>query len=1261
MLEITGEDISGLNDTDLRSLIGLLCEADLREQGIPTAGVTWGGHQNAKDGGIDVRVELNSTPVEDGFIPRSNTGFQVKKPDMPRAAILEEMKPNGELREVIKDLIRIKGVYIIVSSQGSTADLALVSRKGAMREALSGYQNHLDLMIDFYDRERIAGWVRQHPSLVLWVRKKMGKPLQGWQPFDNWARCPNGIEEKYIMDEHIRMQSSFNQGSDGFSVTEGINKVRNLMNKPASSVRLVGLSGVGKTRLLQALFDERIGENPLNKDLVYYTDISNSPIPDPRSFAEQVLALRKPAILAIDNCPPQLHSSLTKICSEPGSFVSLITVEYDVREDQPEETEVIRLEPSSTELIEKVILSRFDYISEVSARSIAEFSGGNARIAITLANTVKRGENLSAFKDEELFNRLFLQRNDPSNSLMKAAEVCSLVYSFNIHTSSDDEMELKLLSSLAEMSERELYRNVQELKQRDLVQQRSVWRAVLPHAIANKLAERALRNIPIDEICRVFEDGGSTRLLKAFSRRLGYLHDCEEASDIVKRWLMDEGMLGDISNLNDLGLSMFTNIAPINPESVLIAFEKIAVSNYSTQFFSRENPHYSEFTRVLRSIAYDKQFFERSTSLLCQFALSEKPDENYNSIRSLLKSLFQLYLSGTHASAEQRLNVIRKLIESDSEVENELGIALLETTLQTLGFSSFYEFEFGARPRDYGFSPLSTSEIQNWYRVFTEYTGSVSSSKSRIAMQARELLARSFSSLWIKIGMYNELEIVVERILEHGSWNDGWIAVKSMKKLNGNLMKSDIVTRVNKMEENLKPTTLADKALTFILGDKLNLVNLVENNGDDEYSEIDRITKQLGKEVGLSISTFKEVLPQLVRIRETWSTLHSFGQGLAEGSIYPEKTWIEFCNQLSYIDESERDYEVLKGFLFRIAKIDIQISEKILSEVVTNDILASVYPLLEVSVGIGPQGIERLKKSLEYSVAPIWTYKSIAYGQINDENLADLLKIICLKLNGVEVAIEILSMRLHGHSKEKALSDIIISLGQELISKYSYENGNNRNAMDYKLAVIIKACLTDASVEEIKKNFFRKMITLSANYNFSFSNNNEVLKALAVKFPLTILDTLIEELDHTNHVMKTTALTQSSVLSYIDDETIIKWTNVEKSIRIPKVVSMLNSYQKSKESGLLEWKSLPLRLIENSDAPAIVLNELRKRFYPMSWSGSLANTLETRLPLLCELKKHGDQRVVDWAMKEEKVLTETIILERERERNEERSRNERFE
>jgi hypothetical protein len=94
MFEITRDDIAALGEEDLRTLIGLLCEAELRRANLPVSAVTYGGSQTAKDGGLDVRVSLALGTAIGGFIPRAATGFQVKKPDMPASALCRPTRRN---------------------------------------------------------------------------------------------------------------------------------------------------------------------------------------------------------------------------------------------------------------------------------------------------------------------------------------------------------------------------------------------------------------------------------------------------------------------------------------------------------------------------------------------------------------------------------------------------------------------------------------------------------------------------------------------------------------------------------------------------------------------------------------------------------------------------------------------------------------------------------------------------------------------------------------------------------------------------------------------------------------------------------------------------------------------------------------------------------------------------------------------------------------------------------------------------------------
>jgi nicotinate-nucleotide pyrophosphorylase len=88
------------------------------------------------------------------------------------------------------------------------------------------------------------------------------------------------------------------------------------------------------------------------------------------------------AILIVDNCTPAIHRQLADIARSAGTTISVITIEYDIREDQPEGTDVFSLDTSSPELIEKLIEKRAPHISQIDRRTIAESSGGNARVAV---------------------------------------------------------------------------------------------------------------------------------------------------------------------------------------------------------------------------------------------------------------------------------------------------------------------------------------------------------------------------------------------------------------------------------------------------------------------------------------------------------------------------------------------------------------------------------------------------------------------------------------------------------------------------------------------------------------------------------------------------------------------------------------------------------------------------------------------------------------------------------------------------------------
>lgn len=1270
LLEITGDDIALLSDADLRSLIGQLCEADFRQAGLPTKGIIWGGHQDAPDEGMDVTVRGDVDPPPNSFVPRRSTGFQVKVPDMQPSRISNEMRPNGQLRGEIKSLINEHGAYIIANSKGATTEKALQNRIEAMRAAVTDEPNHQQLCLDFFDRGRIATWVRTHFSLILWVRNKIGRPLKGWQPYDNWAKAPGGVQEEFIIDDGVRLYLGSNVEHRD-SIVGGLQKIRMLLSQNGASVRLTGLSGVGKTRLVQALFDERVGNLALNQYLAHYTDISDDPIPEPTFYATQLIAEKAKAILIIDNCSPGLHRRLNTLCA--GSMVSLLTIEYDIRDDIPEETNVFRLEASSDRVIHKLLERRYPYISYINIQTITKFASGNARVAIALANTLKQDEGLSTLRDEELFNRLFHQRHHPNDDLRMTAEICSLVYSFNGEDTASVSSELKLLGTLATKSPQDIYRGVAELKNRGLVQARSVWRAVLPHAISNRLAKSALNSLPIQAVIDSFLSSDSERLIASFSRRLGYLHDCDPAIRIAEEWLRADGWIGKTNcNLNSLGRSIFLNIAPIAPEATLTMLERAA--DESNGLASLLN---NDYVRLLKHLAYEADLFKRSAKLLSRLAqLEDHKTNDGGSARTALRTLFQIKFSGTHASVQKRASVIDELISSMVQKEQVLGIDLLEVALSTRLLPPSFESSFGSRPRDFGYEPTSNQEIVDWYNVFLTICTQTALLNEPISRYAERVLGKSLRGLWfigagIGLGFLDDLEYSVIQIHSHESWNAGWISVREIIRHDSGDMVPEARVKLEKLSRILKPVNLLEQARAYALYDGFLMFDpnsdQVSAEDSGQWERVHEKTQEIGAMVAQDNTVFRELIPALLSNYN--ERLGDFGEGLADGSKNRRRMWQLLYEQLEKTPPEKRQIAVMLGFLTSCGVHEPDLYHSILDSLVDDELLSQWFPHFQMTSAIDKRGIKRLIKVLDKEDVNIYPFERLSLGRrhevIDDDDLVALMQKILTKEGGIRVVITMLNMRFHEDKPGPPLySDELIEFARQVMMQFSYEEKSTRNShLDYELARTASVSLRGQGgispaaklCENLGKGFKEYRI-----HSFDYPH---LLRELAKIQPTVFLDAFVGNDD--DYIFRSWGYDElervDSPVNQIPENVLIDWCERDPGIRYQLIVSSMQIYIKLKDSKEVVWLPILSTIIENAPNLQALLSTLEGKIYPMSWGGSRADALAKRLPLFTKLSEHPNPEVRDWATGQYQKLEKKIQEEREYEIKEYQERFERFE
>ncbi|MGQ0583583.1 MAG: hypothetical protein ACT4O6_16715 [Reyranella sp.] len=1257
MFEIDGDHIAQLSEEDLRELVGRLCEAELEKNGCAVSAVTRGGHQNAGDGGIDVRVSLPADTENGDFIPRPNTGFQVKRTDMPAGAIREEMRPFDTIRPVIDQLANQAGAYVIVSSLGSVADVSLNNRRTAMREAVADVANGAALQLDFYDRTRLATWARQYSGIIPWLRERIGKPLIGWQSFGAWCSGDDRVENEYLQEKTIRVKTARHEDGEGFSPSEALDRIRDILRIPQGVVRLVGLSGVGKTRFAQALFDKRVGKSSLDPSLAAYTNMADSPHPLPVTAASEHNVGKKRTVLVVDNCPSELHNRLSEVCRAPGSFVSLLTIEYDIREDEPEGTEVFALEPASLELIEQLVGKRRPDISSVDARTIAEFSGGNARIAFALVKTIELNGTVSGLKDEQLFQRLFQQRHNYDAGLLTGAEACSLVYSFNGEELSGERAELPLLGSLVSRSADELFRDVAELMQRDLVQKRGPWRAVLPHAIANRLAANALKKIAPSIIDSKLIGPASGRLRRSFSRRLSYLHECPEAVGIVTKWLSAGGALADVAQLDELTLAMFQNVAPVAPKLALAAIE----TSLEADAKGTSAANFANLTHVIRSIGYDGDLFARSVAALEKvYRISEEKSER---IQEAITSLFHIYLSGTHATIDQRLEVIENLLRSEDEERQKLGGQALHAFLEASYFHADWGFEFGGRSRDYGYWARTDQEVRVWFARGLDVVERFALGDDALASKVRTIFATQFRGLWSRAGVYDEIERVALKISEISHWRDGWIAVRETRKFDAKDMEAVATQRLVALEQSLKPTDLAQKIRSMVIGG-MGSHDFEDDTSDDietSYARTEAVACYLGEEAAVQPELLTALLPELLTSQ---GRTPSFGQGLANAAPDQEELWADLVSVFSSLPNESRRASLLNGFIHKLRQNNSLLCDKLLDAAVDDERLIDLFPTLQAAAGVDSRGVERLRRSLLKGRTPVSSYHALAGGrameQVPPADLGALLEQINSRAEGNAVAIAILSLHLPA-TEQTDLPAEIVGIGRLLITNFVF-SGEKNSMHDYWTARVVVACLRgtggEVAARALLTNFLKAPTSIRRQYFDIVQAAIKVQSVVSLDCFLSGDVVTVEEGVRISQRMKNQRVNPFGSLRQVE---LIAWCSEEPAVRFPLAARIVQFAQEGGNEVATGWTDIALEMLRQAPNRSDVLAQFAARFVPSGWSGSLVPRLEAYGGLLDSLDRFGDDTFSAAITGQRARLVETIKQQRIFEDRLHRPRDESFE
>ena len=1245
VFEVTKEMIKEVSDEQLRQLLRRLLEAEARVLGIPPSGISVGGNQTAADGGVDGSIVWEGLPDPEGWLPRRAIYFQSKAEAMGPAKLTREMRPKSQARPIFAELAKAHGAYVVFSSD-DPSKLGHDARIAAMRAAVADVPRADDIALSFCGADDIARWSNQHPGVALWLLEQIGRPLAGWRGYGSWS-APSSEGLPYLFDDTARATIDGRE----LAMRDAIAAIREVLSRPCGAVRLIGLSGMGKTRLAEALFDDRIeGGSPLPNERAVYGDIGLDLAVSAALMAEKIAVARIEAVIVVDNCAQRTHGQLAEIVRRGNSRASLLTIDYDVLGEQPAGT-LVTLGGNSEDILKGVLKQRFPRLSDAERRHLAEFSGGNARIALKVAEAGGTGIDLSKLKDSELLERLFQTgRQERDAQMRECAEAASLVYAFYVAADDGHVAEHPVLAGLAEVSTQQFFRTIATLLDWGVVQQRGPQRAIMPPPLANMLAAPHIRRSDPDALVAAFV-GGPARLFASFARRIGQLHDEPAAVAIAERLFAPRGPLAHPVVLGTQMHRAFIHAAPASPEAALTAIERALASDERDRLLEPDE-HRRDLSQLLVHLAHDPRLFGRAIEVLIAFTLADGDTRDELKARSHLLERFWPILSFTLADQETRLlSIDRMLVDTDDRIR-ALGVETLDHMLDAGHFSSSLNLEFGAKVRLTEWRPPSGAGYRPWFNAAYDRLITIAQSGRPESARARDVIAEHFREHYDG-GLDDKTLDAMRAVRGVRYWERGW------RKINDTLHfmqrrpaaedpkgAAKIETLVA-LERDFRPQSLDDFFDTFVLGEPWRHWHPNRNN-----RKMLRSASTLARAVGRTMTRRGVVLaPYLDRVAtaDGANSVWPFMVGLAQSGNDLDGLWdAAYARFIA----SERGHPGLLGGLLEGARVRHRAwVEGKLDSIVTDPALSEHLVTLHNAVPLDAAAVGRFSTALSQGVISVDRFSQLMMGSVTKPLAGDVLARFLRELfahdEGLNPALQILHMRLYGDRTDKIPVDpALIEVGREMLRDARVYTHDFRQ-QDHGIAEIAEVVLGDEDSSELARAICVAMRD-NAGENYVSDNEFRELAVLIMKrYPLIVYEEIVEK-SANEHLIERFF----GELADDDDEktlepeagvaTLLEWVANDAQSRALKVAHVVRYMVKDGETEQLRWSGLALALIGIAPDPAPVLRAFEQRFSTGASWGPFSLRLVRRRPLIASLLQHHDPRVRAWARQAGGRLEESI-------------------
>ena len=1268
--KIEPKDIQRLDPEQLVELLHILLNSEvLNNLPITDTYISVPRPITMKDGGEDARVQFDlpkDFKLDSKWIKEPYTCFQSKAKNMELAECYNEfinieVQGKGKSRTQIKRLKKrveevfdANGEYVLFTTDAYN-DQMIIDRIQKMREAItdSGKSYSSTAKIKIVDANQIANWVNEYIGSVTYAQfcLKINRPVE----FRTWGEW----------DRDFQAQKKYE-----FKVPKYLAELKSqlfqLINKN-KVVRILGKSGIGKTRFLLELFNPGKSSNQKNPntDLVVYIDLAISKDEVVTKFLLSHRDIK--GILIVDNCSELFHRAFSGLIQAYGNL-TLITIDYDLR-TQEKSTIYIERE-KQFETVRAICVSKFQGWSPEVIEKIITASEGFPEMIGIIESAFSGGSGKGVYEDipPDFIIRYLFGRDEKNLDEYELLKACSLFTHFKFY---DDHFEEALTNDEKESikkQEKLICQTISKKKfdinnfygfcvkyrdQKKLLEQRGLNLKVIPEPIAATLAAEWWLETSLDHIKTIALEISEAELLTSLCDRLSDLDQLSKARDIVAKLWDPSSPFTSAEALNtELGSRLFRSVVEVNPRATCSTLFEV-LGKQSKEELLKIGPGRRNLVWALEKLCFRKETFSAAAKILYAFAVSES--ENYaNNATGQFTQLFQFRLPGTEADYNERLQIIDYGLTKEDDDYTRLAIYAMSRGLQMHGLSRMG----GAEEQGSGiplqdFRPKTDEEVKNYFTELYDRLISIANKYPKFADLIKEKIARHIRDSIEYFGI-SFVKRFIEKLLEidDSTWYQMIHSLRIVVKHSG--LSEYEVNIINELLELLQPKDIAGQIQTLVSKPDWDQDKI------DENTFVNKAEARAANFAEQLIKNKVDIIPYLDNlVRDEQRQGLSFGKRFGELWDDKKSIIVEIIKATKRQPRGDQNFEFLSGLL---SNFEDEERRRIIYTLLEDKSINSNSIYIARRYFKTKGDLTKIISLFKNGILNVNQMKAMSYVTYEPEFSFDELVEICKIIysnseEGKWVAVDMLGHYCY-QDKEKFLE--IKDILKEFVFGFNYFASSTRTDVldDYTFSKLVQGLLKYDSSSELVELLSTQILEYFRIKRPAFSDMyvNEISRVLIQKyFPIfwkEIAKGILEKgvaYFNIQHVLGSRqgnfkTFEKKGALFEGDNNLILEWCKQNKPIGPIKIAYLMPINVKG-EDEKIEWYPFTLMMIDEFGGDKNFLEAIENNMRSFGWTGSTVPYYQSLKTLMEKLLNHKIQTVQDWAKDMIKRLDLTIKRE----------------